>query len=306
MQTEADVDRAVALGADRQRAVVCGNTKFDQAILSPPPAEQEALRREFGLRGEQPLWIAGSTHPGEEEQVLAAWRGVRSELPDLALMIAPRHIERADDVEALCRQAAPGHPIIRRSQQDGSGQCDRPSGARERACTLGSGRRREAALAQSGRPAPLYPEPRAQSPELEAEPTLPPIIVLDTLGELAGMYALASVVFVGGSLVPVGGHDILQPLFHGKPTFFGPHMHNQRDLAQLSVNAGACTRVADSEALATSVRAVLTDPARRASMARSARSLLGAHRGAAERCAQMVLGLLPEGAQPRAYDQQSG
>jgi 3-deoxy-D-manno-octulosonic-acid transferase len=106
------------------------------------------------------------------------------------------------------------------------------------------------------------------------------------------MYALASVVFVGGSLAPIGGHDVLQPLFHGKPTFFGPHMHNQRDLAQLSVGAGAARQVADSRELASAVREVLTDPERQAAARAAARSLLAAHCGAAERCAEVILELL--------------
>jgi 3-deoxy-D-manno-octulosonic-acid transferase len=125
---------------------------------------------------------------------------------------------------------------------------------------------------------------------------LPPLILLDTLGELAGMYALASVVFVGGSLAPIGGHDVLQPLFHGKPTFFGPHMHNQRDLATLSLSAGAVRQVADAGELASAVREVLTQTRAQASMARGARLLLEAHRGAAEASAAAALELLPKGA----------
>jgi 3-deoxy-D-manno-octulosonic-acid transferase len=99
---------------------------------------------------------------------------------------------------------------------------------------------------------------------------------------------MASVVFVGGSLVPVGGHDILQPLFHGKPTFFGPHMHNQRDLAELAMSAGAAGPVEDAMSLAEAVRTVLTDPERAAQLARGAAALLEANRGAADRCAQII------------------
>jgi 3-deoxy-D-manno-octulosonic-acid transferase len=294
MQTTDDAERAVALGAPRERVTVCGNTKFDQAIVSPPSTELESLRHAFGLRADQPLWIAGSTHPGEEEQVLAAWHEVRADLPDLALMIAPRHIERADAVAALCRAAAPDHPLVRRSQMG----FDPPAAALE--TQRHRERREERAVAAIAANAPLRGSGAAcVSSATGGEPLaapLPPLILLDTLGELAGMYALASVVFVGGSLAPIGGHDVLQPLFHGKPTFFGPHMHNQRDLATLSLSAGAVRQVADAGELASAVREVLTQTRAQASMARGARLLLEAHRGAAEASAAAALELLPKGA----------
>lgn len=294
MQTPEDVERAVSLGAPRERVTVCGNTKFDQSIVAPHEGEQDALCRAFGLRPDQPLWIAGSTHPGEEEQVLAAWHEVRATLPDLALMIAPRHIERADQVEALCRRVAPGHPFVRRSRAEG----DSPRRAQSTERRAQSPN--DSALALRSALCTL------RSAALDAEweyPRLPPILLLDTLGELAGMYALASVVFVGGSLAPVGGHDVLQPLFHGKPTFFGPHMHNQRDLAALSLAAGATRQVSDAGELAAGVRDVLTGgrgsragEGLGASMERGARVLLDAHRGAAERSALAVIELLGPGA----------
>jgi 3-deoxy-D-manno-octulosonic-acid transferase len=254
MQTDLDARRAIALGAEPSRVGVCGNTKFDQQVASLTRGEAARLRHAFGLREDQPLWIAGSTHPGEEEQVLAAWDAARQAVPDLALLIAPRHIERGNEVEALClrRYGSPAahsgqaHPVVRRSQAS---------------------------------------EPRDASP-------LPPVILLDTVGELAAFYGLAAVVFVGGSLVPIGGHDVLQPLFHGKPTFFGPHMHNQRDMAALVAAAGAAEQVSDAEALAAAVRTVLTDPARAQAMAAGAAALLAANQGAAGRSADLILELV--------------
>jgi 3-deoxy-D-manno-octulosonic-acid transferase len=274
MQTSLDAERAIALGAEASRVYVCGNSKFDQAVASLTPGETARLRRAFGLREGQPLWIAGSTHPGEEEQILAAWDAVREgdgvgrptpglpAVSDLALMIAPRHVERADAVEELCvrrveaRAGACGrsHPVIRRSR------------------------------VAAGRDGAADTEPHA--------PPLPPVILRDTVGELAAFYGLASVVFVGGSLAPIGGHDVLQPLFHGKPTFFGPHMHNQRDMAALAAASGAAEPVSDAGALAAAVRTVLTDPARARAMAGAATALLAANQGAAGRCADLILGLI--------------
>jgi 3-deoxy-D-manno-octulosonic-acid transferase len=256
MQTALDAERVIAIGAEASRVRVCGNTKFDQAVASLTPGEAARLRRAFGLLADQPIWIAGSTHPGEEEQVLEAWDAIRETVPDLALIIAPRHVERADGVEALClkRYAAASqahHPVLRRSRLTPLKDSEEP----------GPGR-------------------------------LPPVILLDTVGELAAFYGLASVVFVGGSLVPIGGHDVLQPLFHARPTVFGPHMHNQRDMAALAAASGAAEEVSDAEALGSAVRAVLTDPARARAMAGAAASLLAANRGAADRCADLILELL--------------
>jgi 3-deoxy-D-manno-octulosonic-acid transferase len=255
MQTELDARRAIALGAEPSRVRVCGNTKFDQEVASLTPGEAARLRRAFGLREDQPLWIAGSTHPGEEEQVLDAWQAVRRVVPDLALLIAPRHVERADEVEALC---------VKRYGQSGE---------------------------PSGQEHPIVRRSRASEPRDAS--AAPPVILLDTVGELAALYGLASVVFVGGSLSPIGGHDVLQPLFHGKPTFFGPHMHNQREMAALAAASGAARQVDDVEGLAGAVRAVLTEPATADAMAGAAGALLAANRGAAGRCAELILELIP-------------
>jgi 3-deoxy-D-manno-octulosonic-acid transferase len=219
--------------------------------------EAAAVRACFGWEADRPLWIAGSTHPGEEEQILDAYATVLREVPDLALMIAPRHVERADEVEALIRGRGMG--VIRRSTLDA----------------------RRSASTERLRTSPSSVERRASS-----------VALLDTVGELAGFYALASVVFVGGSLVSKGGHDILQPLFHGKPTLFGPHMHNQRDMTTLALAAGAAMQVADATALAEQVRRLLTDSAARASLGAGAERLLHENRGAAARSAEVVLEML--------------
>jgi 3-deoxy-D-manno-octulosonic-acid transferase len=293
LQTELSRERALELGADAERLQVVGNVKFEQK----PPAlkpEVEAVVREAlgqsavgsrqtadgrgqevdgraqtaGGRGqsaggcrqgvagggnswEEPsepvrpllptaaadcqLWIAGSTHPGEEEQVLDAFARAREALPGLKLLLAPRHVERAAEVRAVVE--ARGWSCARRSA------------------------------------APAGPVD---------------VLVLDTMGELAGLYSLADVVFVGGSLVPIGGHDILQPLFFGKPTLFGPHMHNQRDLAALSLGAGAVRQVGDAEGLASAVVELTSDGEARARIEGAAERLLAENTGAALECAQVL------------------
>jgi 3-deoxy-D-manno-octulosonic-acid transferase len=106
------------------------------------------------------------------------------------------------------------------------------------------------------------------------------VFLLDTLGELAGIYRLADAVFIGGSLVPVGGHNILEPAAFGKVPVYGPHMENFREMAASFLNAGASIRVATAEELGSAWRGLLRDPERAARMGASARELVARNRGA--------------------------
>jgi 3-deoxy-D-manno-octulosonic-acid transferase len=255
MQSALDRERGIVLGALPERLQVVGNTKFDQNVPQLSAEEAAAARATFDWEPGRPLWIAGSTHPGEEEQILDAYTAVRHDVPDLTLMIAPRHVERADEIEALIR--ARGMRVMRRTGV--------------------------------GKAVSLPSESLGQADSL-----LHSVALLDTVGELAGFYALADVVFVGGSLIPKGGHDILQPLFHGKPTLFGPHMHNQRDMTTLALAAGAVLQVADADELAHQVRRLLTDTPARTALRAGAERLLAANRGAAQRSAEVILEMLDE------------
>jgi 3-deoxy-D-manno-octulosonic-acid transferase len=120
------------------------------------------------------------------------------------------------------------------------------------------------------------------------------VLVLDTLGELAGVYARAAVVFVGGSLVPRGGHNVLEPVFAGRPVFFGPHTENAREAARLLLEAGAATRVADAAELARGTLADLADPAAAAARGEAGSRALAVHRGAAARAAELVESVLEQ------------
>jgi 3-deoxy-D-manno-octulosonic-acid transferase len=247
MQSPLAADRARELGAPPERVRVVGNAKFDQPVQAAAPAAAEAVTALLGLTGGRRLWVAASTHPGEEEQVLAAFAQARRHAPDLALLLAPRHLERTGEVLGLLEST--GLRVARRSR-------------------------------------------RAETTTSPAD-----VCLLDTMGELAGLYELADVVFVGGSLIAIGGHDILQPLFHGRPTLFGPHMHNQRDLAALAQSAGAALQVADAEELAAAVCDVLGSAELRARLAEGAERLLRENAGAAGACAEM-LAALARGATP--------
>jgi 3-deoxy-D-manno-octulosonic-acid transferase len=165
--------------------------------------------------------------------VLRAFRRLRVTYPSLLLILAPRHPERFNEVEGLCR--AEGWKVVRRTD-----------------------------LA-------IDAEPRAD------------IVVLDTIGELATVYQLATVVFVGGSLVPSGGHNVLEPAVFGKPIVFGPHMDNFREIADACVAAGAAIRLDDVADLEEALLGLLGDPVRRARLGAAARALVEANRGAKDK-----------------------
>jgi 3-deoxy-D-manno-octulosonic-acid transferase len=128
---------------------------------------------------------------------------------------------------------------------------------------------------------PIDSEPRAD------------VVVLDTLGELAQLYQVATVVFVGGSLVDHGGHNILEPAIFGKPIVFGPHMHNFKEIADTFLSNDAAVRVPSDRELEEALLALVTDPVRRAALGAAARALVEANRGAKEKTLAVIADLLP-------------
>ena len=128
---------------------------------------------------------------------------------------------------------------------------------------------------------PIDAEPRADA------------VILDTIGELAQLYQIATVVFVGGSLVPSGGHNILEPAVHGKPVVFGPHMENFAEIAEAFLAKRAAVQVRSSRELEDVVVALMGDPVRRAGLGAAARALIDANRGAKHETLQVLMGLFP-------------
>jgi 3-deoxy-D-manno-octulosonic-acid transferase len=245
MQTEEDARRILALGAPPERVVVTGNVKHEPA---PDAGGVEVWQRLLGLRPGQPVWIAGSTHRGEESAVLDAHAQARGRCPDLALIVAPRHPERAGEVLQLV--AARGWPAVRRSEL--------PRQHRDGA-----------------------------------------VIVLDTIGELAQLYAVADVVFVGGSLVAIGGHNLLEPALRRKPVLFGPYTMNFREPARLLVEGGGGLVVADARALTAELVRLLDDAERRAAMGARAFEAASSRHGAVRATLDLVERfLLPRAGRP--------
>ncbi len=238
MQSQQDVERMIALGADATKVTNSGNTKFDQLPSSVSLEKKQQLFEEFGLSSDDLVWVVGSTHPGEEEQILDSYNNLQEEFPNLVLILAPRHIERSEEVIKLF--AVKGIETIRRTQiHNRNPKDDR-------------------------------------------------VIILDTIGELATVYQIADLVFVGGSLVPWGGHNILEPAAVGKPTLFGPHMFNFVDITRLMVDAEAVIQVQSKEELSIRLKELLADPAKRLVLGERARETVQQHKGASTRIAEEV------------------
>lgn len=214
MQTLRDAQRITEIGADSARVHVTGNLKADIAIPDWNEERRRAQRNGFGLDSKSALWIAGSTHPGEEKIVVSAFRQVQLDHPAIRLMVAPRHPERITDIERIVRQA--GLVPLRRS-----GMMHAPV-------------------------------------ETWQERT---VVLIDTLGELSDLYALADFAFVGGSLIPRGGHNLLEPAQWAKPILTGPHTQNFQSILELLKTNDAVRVAGSAEGLAAEVRRWLADPA---------------------------------------------
>ena len=234
-QSDADAARFVAIGAEPARTRVVGNLKFDIDIDAAAVAAGQGLRAT--VLGERPVWVAGSTHPGEEETLLAAHALVRQRLPGALLVLVPRHPQRFEAVAALL--AGRDIPFARRTQSR-----------------------------------PVTP---AES-----------VLLVDTTGELLSFYAAADVAFVGGSLVPIGGHNLLEPAALGLPVLTGPSDANGREIAALLTSAGAVLRVTDAASLAAAVARLLEDRGERERIGGIGRNVVAANRGSVAR----VLALL--------------
>jgi 3-deoxy-D-manno-octulosonic-acid transferase len=239
-QTQTDRTRLVAAGADPERVRVTGNLKCDT-----PPGDSAGRSIASIFAGTRPLLVAGSTHAGEEAAALDAWRAASDAAPGLRLVIAPRHLARVPEVNALLESR--GVTAVKRSALDGPP----PADAR--------------------------------------------VVVLDTIGELDALYGFCDLAFVGGSLVPVGGHNVLEPARHGVPVLFGPHTENFRAETELLLQAGAAIEVADVAAFAREARKLLRDPPRMKAMGEAGRRALEAGRGATERTMTLLAPWLPAG-----------
>jgi 3-deoxy-D-manno-octulosonic-acid transferase len=239
-QGEGDAARFRALGAAPDSTHVTGNLKFDFELPEGLAERGRRLRTEYASG--RPMWVAGSTHEGEEAAVLEAHRQVRARHADALVAIAPRHPARFAQVAQQLAQA--GVAFVRRS--DGGG----------------------------------------------AHGTDAEVLLLDSLGELLEFYAAADVAFVGGSLAPVGGHNLLEPAALGVPALTGPHTFNGPEVAQLLISRGAVRVVQNPHELGAAVSSLLADRHERERMGSLGRGSVEASRGALGRLLGLIEPLL--------------
>lgn len=234
-QTTADAQRFQAIGAEPAQVCVVGNVKFDVEIGPDILARGLQLREQF--LGQRPVWVAGSTHEGEEAQVLDAQSLVLATHRDALLVLAPRHPQRFDAVANLLTRR--GFEFARRSLS-------------------------------------------------AAVPATASVLLLDTVGELLLLYAAGDLAFVGGSLVAIGGHNLLEPAALSKPVLTGPYEFNAPQIARLLADTGAARRVADGPQLAAAVTALLADPAARRRVGALGRQAVETNRGSTARLLELI------------------
>jgi 3-deoxy-D-manno-octulosonic-acid transferase len=218
---------------------VTGSIKFDMRLPAGLREQAEVLRRDLGV--DRPVWIAASTHEGEEELVLDAFAQVRAQLADVLLLLVPRHPERFARVAALCEKRGLS-PVLRSSHLP----C-RPDSA---------------------------------------------VFLGDSMGELPLFYAAADLAFIGGSLMPTGGHNPLEAAALGVPLLFGPHMFNFAEISRLLLREKAALQVRDAQALADSVVLLLRDAEQCHALGENGRRVVEANRGALERLMKIVTAYL--------------
>lgn len=241
MQSEQDARYIRILGADPERVIVTGNTKFDQTYSDITDEDREQLYKTLHIDRSHPVIVAGSTHPGEEDIVIDAFRQVRRQFPAVRLILAPRQILRAGELELQLK--------------------DKWRVARRTALANYSGEN-------------------------------PDVVLLDTIGELGAVYSLGDIIFVGGSLIPQGGHNVLEPAAHAKPILVGPHMFNFKASYALLTEREACLTVSDVNTLAAAILELLSDQQKRRQMGESALAVIIENRGASARSAIRIKEIL--------------
>lgn len=256
--------RFIELGAEAAKTQVTGTMKFDTARIADRVDGADELASALGLMADEPAWVCGSTGPGEEEICLEIYRQLLTKFPRLRLVIVPRKPERFGAVAELIE--GKGFPLLRRSQMI---QCSDDS-------------------IQSG--------PRGQEANQR-------VILGDTMGELRKFYSLASVVFVGRSLIDQGqrqrGSDMIEPAAVGKPTIVGPFTDNFREVMNAFRAAEAIVEVQTPAELETAVAKLLTVPGE---LGQRARQVVINNQGATARHAEVIAQLLSDPAdQYRTY-----
>jgi 3-deoxy-D-manno-octulosonic-acid transferase len=242
-QSQEDADNFVAFGVPHGRVHMVGNMKYD---VSMPHADVQMvdpvqLLKQIGVSPTQPILVAGSTHPGEEEILFDVLAEVRRKFPRLFLVLVPRHVERTREVVDLAR------------------------------------RKQIKFLLRSEITSQLAPTAKPYD-----------CLIVNTTGELKWFYKVATVIFVGKSLVGEGGQNIVEAAASGHPVVFGPNMQNFRAIAQQFVAEGACVQVPDAEGLRRALQGLLENAERRQAISGAAHRVIQSNIGATHRCVELI------------------
>lgn len=227
VQTQTEAERFIALGLNPTRVEITGSIKFDLELPNDLSDRAALLRAQWGEN--RPIWIAASTHEGEEDAILNAFAKVRTELPQTLLVLVPRHPDRFARVAGLCKRQ--GYNLVLRSEN------------------------------------------QACSPNTA-------IFIGDTMGELLLFYAASDLAFVGGSLIPTGGHNPLEPAAIGLPVIMGPHLFNFLAISEQLQTANAMIKIQTADQLAQKVLHLLKNKPLHQQMSENARKFVAQNRGA--------------------------
>jgi 3-deoxy-D-manno-octulosonic-acid transferase len=261
MQTPVYAQRIRSLGAAPERVFVTGSVKYDGVNLRRDHPRTRELGRLLGLDRWQEgdfgsdgrlVWVVGSTQAPEEETALGIYQRLRRRFPQLRLVLVPRHPERFDAVADLVVRH--GLPLLRRSRLTEAG---------------GQAAGREASSAAGD----------------------PPVLLLDTLGELAWVWGLADVAFVGGSLSRRGGQNMIEPAACGVAVTFGPHVWNFQETVDRLLENQAAVQVADAREWEAATAALLGDAGRRRRLGEAAQRFVLSQQGATQRTVRLLLPL---------------
>lgn len=234
-QTQEDATRFIAIGAKTETVRTLGNIKFDIEVSSDIIAQ--GLQLKADLFNGRFVWLIASTHKDEEIIFLEIYKKIKQKIPELLLVIAPRHPERFVEVKKLCEQ----HQLAAAIRTSNEG-CDQHID----------------------------------------------VYLADTMGELKMLYAAADAAFVGGSMAPVGGHNILEAAAVGTPVLFGPYMANFKEIAEGVLRADAAIQCRDENEIISAIIALYTDSACRQSLAEKGKAFVRQNQGAITRIVDIL------------------
>ncbi len=244
MRTQEDAKRLLLLGANPEKVKVLGNLKYDIAIPDNLSLSRDDLKEELGIPPGSKVVVAGSTEQGEEKMLLDVFKRLKQDIPDLFLILAPRHLNRIKQVENELIGA--GFKYQRKTQMEKKSQ---------------------------------------------AKGNLD-VILLDTIGQLLSLYSIAEVAFVGGSLIPFGGHNILEPAIYSVPVLFGPYMDHFKESSELLKKSGGGILIKDSEELYLKISQLLQDEVKRKTIGQKAFDFIQRQQGSSDKTVDLILNLI--------------